>query len=193
MEHVVYISAFMRSNESRTRRIAEPLIEKLSDRYAIEEIDLSKIAMKPVDPAEYKQRSLGNYAPESVRYAKMVASADRIIVAFPFWDMSFPSVFKAFCENISINGITFANNDDGSTRGNCKAAKILLITTRGMEIEDESILDQASSYLKALCWLWGIQNFNVVSANGLDVCDDKVRAQRIEEAISRGLKICEEF
>ncbi len=193
MEKAVYITAFMRGDASRTKLIADAIMEKLSGRYAVEEIDLSKSAMKPVDSVGYKQRSLGNYDPEIIKYAEMVASADRVIAAFPFWDMSFPSVFKVFCENISINGITFKNNDDGTTRGNCKASKILLITTRGMEIEDESILDQASSYLKALCWLWGITNFNVVSASGMDVCDEKTRVQRIEEAISKGLNICGEF
>ena len=69
----------------------------------------------------------------------------------------------------------------------------MLITTRGMEIADGSALDQASSYIKALCWLWGISDYKVVSAIGMDVCGSEERARRIDDAIKKGLKICEEF
>lgn len=35
MKSLVYIDACMRGKESRTRRIAEPIIDKLSERYEI--------------------------------------------------------------------------------------------------------------------------------------------------------------
>ncbi len=193
LKRAVYINVCIRKNESRTKRVAEPLISKLSERYIIDEIDLTESDLQPVIGQRYTQRSLGDYQPSIIQAAEMVASAERIIIACPFWDMSFPSILKVFCENISINGITFKNNDDGTTKGNCKASKLLLITTRGMNIEDESELDQASSYLKALCWLWGISDFEVISSKGLDLCDEKQQKQLIEKTIAKGLKICEDF
>ena len=193
MEQAVYINVCIRKNESRTKRIAEPLMRELSKRYVIKEIDLTESDLQPVTVQRYIQRSIGDYHPSIIQAAEAVASAERIIIACPFWDMSFPSVLKVFCENISISGITFKNNDNGTTKGNCKASKLLLITTRGMNIEDESELDQGSSYLKALCWLWGIPEFKVISSNGLDLCDEKQQNQLIEKAITKGLKICEDF
>lgn len=193
MKKAVYINACIRKDESRTMRIASRLIAALSDRYAIREIDLRDCPLEAVDHTRYCQRQAGKDSPLAIAYAKEFAEADLIVVACPFWDMSFPSVFKIFCENISINGITFTDAPDGTTRGNCKAKSILLITTRGMEIQDESPLDQASSYIKAICWLWGISDYKVVSAIGMDVCGQEEQERRIEAAIKKGLRICEEF
>ena len=38
----------------------------------------------------------------------------------------------------------------------------MFITTRGMEIRTGEPLEQATPYLKALFWLWGIKGFEVV-------------------------------
>ena len=193
MKKAIYINVCIRKTESRTLKISSKLIDSISSEYDVNEIDLTANPLEAIDCAHYQQRKSGNYSQLSIKYANDFAEADLIIIACPFWDMSFPSVFKIFCENISINGITFADNADGTTQGICKAQSIVLVTTRGMEIEDESPLDQASSYIKALCWLWGIPNYSVVSAIGMDTCSEEERERRIEIAIKKGLKICEEF
>ena len=193
MEKLLYINACIRGNDSRTGIVASHIINSLKEKYEIEQIDLTTSALPPIDAGQFKKRGQGVYPPYAIEYAKKFASADRIVIAMPFWDMSFPSVFKVFCENISINGITFLDNEDHSTRGLCKASKIMLITTRGMEIEDNSPLDQGTSYLKALSWLWGIDEVLVVSAIGMDTCDDDTRAHRLNKAIDTGLSLCKEF
>ena len=190
---VLFINACIRKNDSRTICIASKIIEELSKRYLIEEVDLAATSLQPIDVNSYANRSSGKYEPVAIEYAKKFAEANRVVIAAPFWDMSFPSILKVFFENISINGITFSDTDDGSTKGLCSVSKIMLITTRGMEIEDECPLDQASSYIRSLCWLWGIPEYSVVSAIGMDMCDEKTRMQRLEAAINRGLKACEEF
>ncbi len=190
---LLFINACIRKKDSRTMQIAAKITERLSKRYLIEEIDLTSAPLQPINAESYESRSRGVYVPAAIEYAKRFACADRVVIAAPFWDMSFPSALKVFFENISINGITFADTSDGSTEGLCSASKIMLITTRGMEIEDECVLDQASSYIRALCWLWGISEYSVISAVGMDMCDEKARAERIEAAILKGLKACEEF
>ena len=190
---LLLLNACIRKEYSRTMSIAVKLIDKLAQRYQIEEIDLTTSSLSPVDTAIYQERSSGRYDPLAIEYAKKFAGADRVVVAAPYWDMSFPALLKVFFENISINGITFENMSDGSTKGICAVSKIMLITTRGMEIEDESILDQASSYIRALCWLWGIPAYSVVSAIGMDTSDEKTRTKRLEAAIDKGLKACEDF
>ena len=45
MKSLVYIDACMRGKESRTRRIAEPIIEKLSERYEIIKYDLNQLPL----------------------------------------------------------------------------------------------------------------------------------------------------
>ncbi len=190
---LLWINACIRKQDSRTLKLSGGLTEALSKRYSVEEIDLTSSALQPITAERYRSRNERRYEPRVLEYAEKFAAADRVVIAAPFWDMSFPSVLKVFFENISINGITFADTEDGRTRGLCAASKMLLITTRGMEIEDESPLDQASSYLRALCWLWGIDEYRVLSAIGMDVCEEGAGQRRLEEALKRGLTLCEEF
>ena len=59
---------------------------------------------------------------EHVDLARRIAAADRIVIAAPFWDMSFPSALKVFFENMSLFGITFDSNEK-ECYGLCKAEK----------------------------------------------------------------------
>lgn len=193
MKKLVFINACIRQEDSRTYSIAKPVIEALSKRYEIATIDLTDSPLSPVTNTIYKLRGSEGLSKEDIANGRLVAEADRIVVAAPFWDMSFPSVLKAFFEHISAPELTFLNNPDGSTSGNCRAEKLLYITTRGMNIETESPLDQGTSYLKALGWLWGIPEVIPVAVYGTDVEPIETTEKRIEKIIAETLKICEEF
>ncbi len=193
MKELVFINACVRQNDSRTLRLARRLLNELSDRYHITEIDLTDSSLLPINSQMYRSRQLVGLADYDLEKGRLVAEADRIVIAAPFWDMGIPSVLKTFIEHISAPDLTFCNNPDGSTRGNCKAEKLLYITTRGMEIETGSPLDQGSSYLKALCWLWGIGGMETVAACGTDINSEETVNERIAEAQKIGIKICKEF
>ena len=60
MKSLVYIDACMRK-ESRTRRIAEPIISKLSERYTIMKFVLNEIPLEIVKEDLVQQRMHGNY------------------------------------------------------------------------------------------------------------------------------------
>ena len=193
MKKLTFINACIREGESRTLRLANPLIEELSKRYEVTEIKLSHSDLKPITFPLYKERGTNGLSEEDITNGRLVAEADRIVVAAPFWDMGIPSILKTFIEHISAPDLTFCNNPDGSTRGNCKAEKLLYITTRGMDIETGSPLEQGSSYLKALSWLWGIGEVVTVDVHGTDVNDSETVNRRISEAIKYGIEICKEF
>ena len=38
------------------------------------------------------------------RYAHQFKNADRIVIAAPFWDLSFPALLKVYIENVSVQG-----------------------------------------------------------------------------------------
>ena len=193
MTKLLYINACIRKTESRTLTLAAPIIRALSARYDIEEIDLTESALLPLDYHRYNARAAGSQDPLCLDYATRVAQADRIVFAAPFWDMSFPAMLKVFCEQVSLYGITFGGNPAGSTHGLCNAQKMMLITTRGMEIADNSPLDQGSSYLKAIGWRWGIPELDVISAHGMDVCSAAECDRRLQEAAVRGQSIAASF
>lgn len=60
MKSLVYIDACMRK-ESRTRRIAKPMISKLSERYTIMKFVLNELPLEIVKEDLVQQRMHGNY------------------------------------------------------------------------------------------------------------------------------------
>ena len=182
MEKLVIIDSCMRA-ESRTRRILNAAREVLSTRYDIEIIDVNAAGLLPLTPEGLEERTSGIVPEQTLSLAKTIAAADRLVVAAPFWDMSFPATLKAFFENMSLYGITFEDNGHTCV-GLCKCKKVMYITTRGMDIETGSPREQGSSYLMALSTLWGLGEVTTVAAKNLDyLSTDEVEA-KIEETSS---------
>ncbi len=191
MEKLIFIDACMRLG-SRTKAIAGPLITELSKRYEIETIRLDGADFPVVSSKILTDRNNGMVPEEHASLARRIALADRLVIAAPFWEMSFPSALKVFFENMSLFGITFDSNDT-ECYGLCKAEKVLYITTRGMNIDTGSPLEQATPYIKALSHLWGLGDLYVVSAQNMDYDSPQGIEQRIREAVAEGMYICKSF
>lgn len=193
MKKLLLIDCCIRRQDSRTRALAKPLVAALADRYDISVIDLTRDAPVPLTEELFRLRNEEGLSPRDLDMGRLVAEADRIVIAAPFWDMSFPAALKTFMERVSAYGVTFLDNPDGTTRGICKAEKLLYITTRGMDIPTGSTLDAGTAWIQAMAWLWGIGKVETVAACGMDVCGEEERARRLEAALSAGLDLCKEF
>lgn len=191
MKNIIFIDACMRAG-SRTKRIAERIIEELSGRYRIETIRLGEAKYPVVDNRILEERNNGTVPKAHAELAGRIAAADRIVIAAPFWDMSFPSALKVFFENMSLFGITFDSNDK-ECYGLCKAEKVMYITTRGMDISTGDPLEQATPYIRALSHLWGWGELTVISAQNMDYSSPEEIEERISKAIGEGLEACKEF
>lgn len=191
MKNIIFIDACMRAG-SRTKRIAERIIEELSGRYCIETIRLGEADYPIVDNRILEERNNGTVPKAHAELAGRIAAADRIVIAAPFWDMSFPSALKVFFENMSLFGITFDSNDK-ECYGLCKAEKVMYITTRGMDISTGDQLEQATPYIRALSHLWGWGELTVISAQNMDYSSPEEIEERISKAIGEGLEACKEF
>ena len=110
MKKLFYINACLRSG-SNTKKIADAVIDKLSERYEIETVRLSEYSFPVVKNDILNERNNGYVPEEYVAMAKKLAAADRLVIASPFWDMSFPSALKVFFENMSLFNVTFASTD----------------------------------------------------------------------------------
>ena len=192
MKKLLYIDACIRNAESRTKRIATPIVEALTERYEVETFCLNEMELEIVKEDLIRRRNNGRIDPVVMGWAERVRDADRIVIAAPFWDMSFPAALKNFFELCSIFDVTF-KSDDKTCFGNCRAEKLLYITTRGMDIATGDVLEQATPYLKALSWLWGIGPLQVVSAQNMDYSTEEEIERKIGEAIDQGLEIAKTF
>ena len=188
MKTLVVIDACVRQSDSRTLRIAEPIIEALSKRYKVIRYDLPGMDIVPLNPGLFEERELGEIPAWASEAATAIAKADRILIAAPFWDMSFPAVLKCFFEQTSLFDITFTDNGKTCV-GLCKAPKVLYITTRGMDISTGSFLDQGSSYLRALGTLWNLGEMTVLDVHNTDYLPEEELIRRINSTIEEGLEL----
>ncbi|MBR2042575.1 MAG: NAD(P)H-dependent oxidoreductase [Oscillospiraceae bacterium] len=192
MKKLLYIDSCIRGELSRTKRIATPIIEKLSERYEVETIVINDLDLAPVQIEENRRRANGIVSDKALCWANKIKNADRIVIAAPFWDMSIPAALKTFFELCSLFGVTF-DSDDKTCFGLCKAENLLFITTRGMAIKTGAPLEQATPYIKALSWLWGIKGFEVVARDNFDYIPAEEIEKQIESAINEGIEIAEKF
>ena len=192
MKKLLYIDACIRNAESRTKRIARPIVEALAERYEVETLCLNELELEIVKEDLIARRNSGIIDPTVMAWACKVRDADRIVIAAPFWDMSFPAALKNFLELCSIFDVTFCSNET-TCYGNCRAEKLLFITTRGMDIPTGDPREQATPYLKALSWLWGIGPLEVVAARNMDYVSAEAVEEKVQAAIEEGLRLAEQF
>lgn len=191
MKKLIVIDACMRDAESRTRRILEPIVEELGKTYEIERVVLDGEDYAAVGRKVLAERNNGHVPAETVEMARRVAEADRLVIAAPFWDMSFPAILKVFIEQMSLFNITF--KDNGSYfDGLCRCEKVLYITTRGMNVHTGEPLEAATPYIKAVSALWGLGEVVTVAAENLDYCTPAEVDAKINKAIEEGLRLCRE-
>lgn len=192
MKKLVVINACVRKADSRTLRIAEPIIGALAKRYSIVRYDLPDMEIVPLSPDLYARRADGVVPEWAKEAAQAIADADRILIAAPFWDMSFPAVLKCFFEQTSLFDITFT--DSGSSCvGLCRSPKVLYITTRGMDIETGSPLEQATPYIKAIGSLWNLGELTTVSACNMDYSSPAEIEAKIADCIKEGLALTDKW
>ena len=191
MKKIFYIDSCLRSG-SNTKVIADTLIDRLSERYEVETIKLSDYDFPIVKDDILNERSNGYVPEEYVQIARKIADADRLVIAAPFWDMSFPSALKVFFENMSLFNVTFASNEK-ECYGLCKAEKVLYVTTRGMNIKTGDEMEQATPYIRAISRLWGLGELHVIAAENIDYSTPEQIEEKIQNAIKEGEALCDAF
>lgn len=192
MKKLVVIDACVRQSDSRTLRIAEPIIDALAKRYKITRYDLPEMDIVPLNPGLFAERSEGEIPAWAKEAAEAIAGADRILIAAPFWDMSFPAVLKCFFEQVSLFDITFTDNGKTCV-GLCRSPKVLFITTRGMDIPTGSYLDQGTPYLRALGLLWNLGEMTVLDVHNTDYISQEALDKEIQTTTEEGLELAKQW
>ncbi len=164
----LFINACVRK-DSRTRRLAERFLSGSEKRY--EEVRLCDVELPPVDEDYLTRRDRlaadGRFDDPLFDLARQFAAADEIVIAAPFWDLSFPAALKQYIEHINAVGVTFYYTPEGVPAGLCRAKRLTYITTAGGEFVPDEF---GFGYIKALAQnFWGIPEVDLISAQGLDI------------------------
>ena len=165
---LLFINACVRKN-SRTQMLAQHLISRLEGE--TEEVRLEDVNFGVSDESFITERdrllSTGQYDSPAFGLARSFAAADIIVIAAPFWDLSFPAALKQYFEQINAIGITFRYTESGEPQGLCRAEKLYYVTTAGGPIYSDAF---GYGYVKALAQtFYGIPDTVMISAEGLDI------------------------
>jgi FMN-dependent NADH-azoreductase len=175
--NILYVDASL-YEDSRTKGLAEYMLSKLGNEHNVKKIKLTEENIPPLDIETLIRRT--NLADEMnfddpvFYYAKDYTNADMILIAAPFWDLSFPAVLKLYIEAINIPNLVFKYDEEGNAIGLCQADRIVYITTAGGKIDNE----YGYEYIKTLAKKYhGIKHCDKIQAENLDIINAKVEEE----------------
>ena len=193
MREILYINAGVkREVASRTDRLAQAYLNKLleSQDCSLSVLNLEDTVMYPLSEKSLAEREKAienhDFSGSSFELARSFAAADEVVIAAPYWDMSFPASLKLYIEQLCINKLTFYYDEKGMSHGLTNIKKAVYLTTSGGYIGNRNF---GFDYIKGIfSTLFGIADISFYSAEGLDVFGNDP-----EEILSRSIaKMLEE-
>jgi len=183
-----------RGEESRTRKLAETYLETYLKYHPEAELEIippeELLSLPPFDVEMLEEREAlaqsGQFDDHVFDLAQQFREADAIVVAAPYWDMSYPAALKTYIEHISAVGLTYHYEMDG-VHGDCQAEHLVYLTSGGDFEHEDSI---GVMHWRQLCKLFGIDRFEYVFAGGLDI-DPAMTPELLEGACGLARKLAE--
>lgn len=201
MSELLYIDACVRAEHSRTRKLALRFLDRYQARHpdhTVTRLDLNALDLRPQTTEVLRERDRlwreDRLDHPMFGLSHQFAEADKIVVAAPFWDLSFPAILKIYLERVSVNRITFGYTEEGALLGLCRAEKLLYITTRGGNFSqpDTASFEMGARYVEALGRMYGIRDFRLLCAEGLDDVRNDPNAL-LSQAMERADALAEVF
>ena len=130
---VLYVNAAPREN-SRTRKLAEAVLTHYQNE-EIEEIRLFDTDFPRLDESFLRFRdgcvTKKDFSDKTFDLAKQFARAEVVVIAAPYYDLSFPSALKQYFEQINVIGLTFAYDENGNCYSLCRLKTLHYCMTVG--------------------------------------------------------------
>lgn len=173
---VLFVNACVRK-ESRTERLADKLLKRINRPF--DEVCLRSITFPAVNEDYLNKRdrhiAARDFNSPLFDFARQFSKAEIIVIAAPYWDLSFPAALKQYFEQVNVPGISFEYTAEGIPAGLCKADKLFYVTTAGgLNVPNE----YGFGYVKALAKnYYGIRNVELIEADGLDIYGADVEAR----------------
>ena len=185
-----------RGADSRTRAVADAFLETFRANHPEAEVETvtpeQLLALKPFDVEMLNDREAlagaGAFDAPVFDLARQFRGADAVVVAAPYWDLSYPAALRTYVEYISAVGLTYHYEADGC-HGDCKAQRLVYLTSGGDFEHEDSI---GVLHWRQLCGLFGVKRFDYVFAGGLDI-DPAMTPDLVRGACELARKLAEEF
>ena len=160
----LYIDACLRP-ESRTRRLAEVVLAHIQD--DIERVVLSDEMIPYLTEEGLSHRFSADLDSPCYDIARQFAAADTLIIAAPYYDLSFPAILRAYIEQIQVGGISFVYGEDDLPHSLAKVKRLIYVSTAGGHVIGEHL---GYRYLcEVMRYFYGVTDSTLFCAEGLDL------------------------
>lgn len=165
---VLFIDACVK-DDSRTRYLADYLASKIDG--DIKRVKLNDLGLKPLDKNLLIKRDKlineNKLEDEMFKLAIDFKESDIILIASPYWDLSFPSLLKIYFEQINVLNVVFKYGTDNMPHSLCNIKKMYYITTSGGAIIND---EYGFGYIKSLFNnFYGVNDIKYIKAECLDI------------------------
>ena len=174
MKKILYVNACItREVDSRTDRLAQAYLKKTLEVQdcILSTVKLEDTVMYPLSGKILTEREKAiadnDFSSALFDLARNFAAADEVVIAAPYWDMSFPASLKLYMEQLCVNKLTFCYNEKGMPCGLTNVKKVVYLTTAGGYIGNNNF---GFDYIKGVfSTLFGVADISFFSAEGLDI------------------------
>ena len=185
MKTILFVNSCLNQESSRPQRLADAVLDKMLEEAAaageqaqVEELSLVDAGIEGLDEETLAFRSersaAKDFTHELFAPARQFREADEVVIAAPYWDLSFPAMLKAYIEQLCVNGLTFSYSEEGIPVGHCLAKRLTYVTTAGGYL---GAYNMGFDYVAAVCKLYfGIEESRCISAEGLDIWGNDAEA-----------------
>ncbi|CAM2779358.1 FMN-dependent NADH-azoreductase [Paenibacillus sediminis] len=127
------------------------------------------------------------------KYLNQFMAADKVVFAFPLWNMSVPAVLHTYIDYLDQAGITFKYTEQGVV-GLAGGKKVALLNASGGVYSEGpmSSAEMAVKFVKNNMGLIGITDLSTVIIEGHNQFPDKA-AQIIEEGLNKVKELAASF
>lgn len=197
MNKVLYVKANAKpEGTSRTFKVSDSFVDAYKKLHPDDEIitlDLYKEDLRFLKEEDIMSLNddelLQNKNHPAFKYAHQLLEIDKIIIAAPFWNLSFPAILKTYLDCVIVGGITFKYTPEGP-KGQCMGKKAIHFVTRGGAYSEEplSAFELGDKYLRTVFGFVGITDFTTFALENMDRSSTNV-----EEVIANAIKDTQEL
>ena len=194
---ILHVDSSFLGSQSVTREVSAATVAQLRKRFPAATVAYRDLAAEPAghfdlgllgalastDPASLPADVRASVAQAEAMLAEFLA-ADTVVVGAPMYNFGIPTQLKAWIDRIARAGRTFRYTAAGP-EGLAGGKQVILVSSRGGAYAGtpyEAALDHQEAYLRAIFGFFGITDFAVIRAEGVNM-GPEARAAGIARAL----------
>lgn len=180
MDKILFINACIRP-ESRTYILAKHLLGKLDGE--VQEVNLEKEGIPALNTVSLKYRqdllAAEKFDDPMLQYARQFKEADIIVIAAPYYDLSFPSSLKNYLEAVACVGLTFYYDENEVAQTYTRARKLYYVSTGGGILKKQFGFEYVKALVGEFYHIFDVQGFFAEKLDLLGSDPDAIMAEAL--------------